>query len=223
VTYVADGGQPRVGAVVEDMIAPLACDGMLELIAAGEEELIRLVDRARGSVPLADAHLCAPVLNPGKIICIGLNHRDHAAESGMEIPPVPVVFAKWANALCGHGDPIRLRAAIEVHDTVEDAWVTLWLDTEDGDRLCGFSEPVGTVAAGEVVRVHLEAANPLASGRYGLGWSLERGIGVGDFAAFQPRAAELLVFGGDAVGGRVAVEHRMVVEHGAHHDRAMSG
>ena len=108
VTYVADGGQPRVGVVVEDVIAPLECDGMLELIAGGEEELIRLVDGARGSVPLADVRLRAPVLNPGKIICIGLNYRDHAAESGMEIPPVPVVFAKWANALCGHGDPIRI-------------------------------------------------------------------------------------------------------------------
>jgi hypothetical protein len=123
----------------------------------------------------------------------------------------------------GHGDPLRLRATIEVHDTVRDAWVTLWFDADDGERLFGFSEPVGTVGAGEVLRVALEAANPLASGHYHVGWSLERGLGVGDFVAFHPRAGDLIVFGGDTVGGRLSVEHRMVVEQGAHHDRAMSG
>lgn len=107
-TFTVGGDAPRVGAVVEDMITPLDCRDMLELITAGEEELLRLVANARGSVPVAGAHFCAPVLNPGKIICIGLNYRDHAAESGAEVPQVPVVFAKWANTLAGQGDPIRI-------------------------------------------------------------------------------------------------------------------
>jgi 2,4-didehydro-3-deoxy-L-rhamnonate hydrolase len=45
---------------------------------------------------------------PGKIVCVGLNYRDHAAEAGMELPKAPLLFAKWPNTLIGHGDPIVL-------------------------------------------------------------------------------------------------------------------
>jgi 2-keto-4-pentenoate hydratase/2-oxohepta-3-ene-1,7-dioic acid hydratase in catechol pathway len=45
---------------------------------------------------------------PGKIICIGLNYADHAAEAGLPIPDEPICFAKWPTALIGDGEPIRL-------------------------------------------------------------------------------------------------------------------
>jgi 2-keto-4-pentenoate hydratase/2-oxohepta-3-ene-1,7-dioic acid hydratase in catechol pathway len=45
---------------------------------------------------------------PGKIICVGLNYRDHAEETGAELPKAPLLFAKWGNTLIGHGDPIVL-------------------------------------------------------------------------------------------------------------------
>ena len=51
-----------------------------------------------------------PFARPGKIVCVGLNYRDHAVESGMEIPERPLVFAKWPNALIGPGEPIVLPA-----------------------------------------------------------------------------------------------------------------
>jgi 2-keto-4-pentenoate hydratase/2-oxohepta-3-ene-1,7-dioic acid hydratase in catechol pathway len=43
---------------------------------------------------------------PGKIVCVGLNYRDHAAETGAELPTAPLLFAKWPNTLIGHGEPI---------------------------------------------------------------------------------------------------------------------
>jgi 2-keto-4-pentenoate hydratase/2-oxohepta-3-ene-1,7-dioic acid hydratase in catechol pathway len=49
-----------------------------------------------------------PFARPGKIVCVGLNYRDHAVESGMEIPERPLLFAKWPNALIGPGEPIVL-------------------------------------------------------------------------------------------------------------------
>ncbi|TWU43951.1 Ureidoglycolate lyase [Novipirellula aureliae] len=49
-----------------------------------------------------------PVADPGKILCIGLNYRDHAIETGSEIPTEPVVFCKFNTALIGHGATIRL-------------------------------------------------------------------------------------------------------------------
>ena len=47
-----------------------------------------------------------PIERPGKLICVGLNYRDHAEEQGVELPEEPLLFAKWPNALIGPGDPI---------------------------------------------------------------------------------------------------------------------
>ncbi len=50
--------------------------------------------------------LLQPVLRPGKVICLGLNYRDHAAEAGMAIPEYPVLFHKVAGSLIGHNQPV---------------------------------------------------------------------------------------------------------------------
>jgi acylpyruvate hydrolase len=61
--------------------------------------------------PLSGLTLLAPVPDPEKIICLGLNYRDHAEESGQEIPSAPLWFAKFANSLIGSGQDIVLPAA----------------------------------------------------------------------------------------------------------------
>src|SRR6266849_809035 len=45
---------------------------------------------------------------PQKIVCVGLNYRDHAEEQGVELPARPLLFAKWPNTLIGSGEPIRV-------------------------------------------------------------------------------------------------------------------
>src|SRR6266566_3442943 len=45
---------------------------------------------------------------PQKIVCVGLNYRDHAEEQGVALPERPLLFAKWPNTLIGDGEPIRL-------------------------------------------------------------------------------------------------------------------
>ncbi|MCU1288463.1 MAG: 5-carboxymethyl-2-hydroxymuconate delta-isomerase [Acidobacteria bacterium] len=55
--------------------------------------------------------IAAPVPRPGKIICIGLNYRNHAIESGMEIPKTPIVFSKFSNCAVGANHPILLPKA----------------------------------------------------------------------------------------------------------------
>jgi 2-keto-4-pentenoate hydratase/2-oxohepta-3-ene-1,7-dioic acid hydratase in catechol pathway len=59
-------------------------------------------------VPLSSLTLLPPVLDPGKIICLGLNYRSHAEEAGLEAPAVPTFFAKWANALAPPGAEVAL-------------------------------------------------------------------------------------------------------------------
>ena len=61
-----------------------------------------------GKLPVVqqDTRLGACVAGTGKFICIGLNYADHAAESGMAVPPEPVIFMKATSAICGPNDPI---------------------------------------------------------------------------------------------------------------------
>lgn len=60
--------------------------------------------------------LLPPIPHPGKILCIGLNYRDHAIEGGKAIPTEPVVFGKFPNTLVAHGDPIKLPKVAEKVD-----------------------------------------------------------------------------------------------------------
>jgi 2-keto-4-pentenoate hydratase/2-oxohepta-3-ene-1,7-dioic acid hydratase in catechol pathway len=84
------------------------------LLAAGPDALQAAkaaVDSPRAfRVPAADARLRPPVPDPPKVLCIGLNYRDHAVEGGKAIPIEPVLFGKFSNALIAPGEPIRLPA-----------------------------------------------------------------------------------------------------------------
>ena len=59
-------------------------------------------------MPLSSVKLNAPVPHPGKILCIGLNYSDHAAETGQPLPAFPVVFAKYSNTVISPGESIVL-------------------------------------------------------------------------------------------------------------------
>jgi 2-keto-4-pentenoate hydratase/2-oxohepta-3-ene-1,7-dioic acid hydratase in catechol pathway len=108
---------PRVcgvwqGEYVEVAAAdPEAPGTVRELLALGHQWQRRVWQALPHSVARHDpagATLLAPVPDPHKIICLGLNYRDHAAESGMEIPREPVLFSKYATSLIGHQGEIVL-------------------------------------------------------------------------------------------------------------------
>jgi 2-keto-4-pentenoate hydratase/2-oxohepta-3-ene-1,7-dioic acid hydratase in catechol pathway len=67
--------------------------------------------RSQERVALSRVRLLAPVPDAAKVICLGLNYRDHAAETGQDIPAAPMWFAKFANSLIGSGGEIVLPAA----------------------------------------------------------------------------------------------------------------
>jgi 2-keto-4-pentenoate hydratase/2-oxohepta-3-ene-1,7-dioic acid hydratase in catechol pathway len=69
----------------------------------------RVETLSRGSVlSLADVTIGSPIPRPGKIVCVGLNYRDHAAESNMPVPSSPVTFSKYVTSVTGSGRPIVL-------------------------------------------------------------------------------------------------------------------
>jgi 2-keto-4-pentenoate hydratase/2-oxohepta-3-ene-1,7-dioic acid hydratase in catechol pathway len=107
---VADSSVPRPGVLLQqdgtviDLAA--AYDDTLAVIAAG----IATIDNpgAHASHKLSDVRLLAPLASPPRIFAIGLNYRDHAAESKMALPSAPVVFFKMPTAIIGPGDAIVL-------------------------------------------------------------------------------------------------------------------
>ncbi len=81
------------------------------ILEAGPPALAAAADALRRSDAVtldASATLLAPIPDPAKIVCLGLNYRDHASESGATIPREPVLFSKYATALIGHGQSIVL-------------------------------------------------------------------------------------------------------------------
>ncbi len=106
----------EAGVLSGDRVIGLAAAGfadMLAVLASGEEGRAK-IDKfvsdppADSVLPLASLRLLAPVPRPPKLICIGLNYRDHAAEAHQEIPKVPTIFAKFSNVVIGPGEAIVL-------------------------------------------------------------------------------------------------------------------
>jgi 2-keto-4-pentenoate hydratase/2-oxohepta-3-ene-1,7-dioic acid hydratase in catechol pathway len=83
-----------------------------KLLIAGPTALARaaaLADNPSApKTPVAGARFAPVIPKPGKVLCIGLNYRDHAIEGGKAIPSEPVLFTKYPNTLIGHGDRIKL-------------------------------------------------------------------------------------------------------------------
>lgn len=88
-------------------------------------DLAALRDVDPSSLPLVAGNpvMGAAVAGVGKFICIGLNYSDHA-ESGMSVPPEPVIFAKYTSAICGPNDPIIIpRGSVKTDWEVELGFV----------------------------------------------------------------------------------------------------
>jgi len=129
---------PRLGVVLGDRavaaadLVPSGPATMTELLAGGEDALATLRQAARAAVagagpargspdrassarrgrPLAAFRLAAPVPRPGKVVAIGRNYADHAAEGGAAPPHAPLIFAKWPSSVIGPGDDIRWDPAL---------------------------------------------------------------------------------------------------------------
>ncbi|HZZ77933.1 MAG TPA: fumarylacetoacetate hydrolase family protein [Gemmataceae bacterium] len=87
--------------------------GNVRQILEGGAEMLRAVGEVAKrpnavKVPANQVKYHAPVVDPRKIICIGLNYKDHAAESGAAIPKDPILFSKYPTSLIGHGETIVL-------------------------------------------------------------------------------------------------------------------
>jgi len=112
----ADGALRDLSRVVKD-ITP-------DVLAGAGLKKLRGVKSAKLPVVRGKPRLGCPLAGIGKMVCIGLNYTDHAAEVGMALPKEPTVFIKAPSALCGPDDPIvRPRGSVKLDYEVELAAV----------------------------------------------------------------------------------------------------
>jgi 2-keto-4-pentenoate hydratase/2-oxohepta-3-ene-1,7-dioic acid hydratase in catechol pathway len=112
VTFAVDG-KSRPGVLSGQTVSDLSTAGfasLLDFIESGAEGLTKAEKLAAGGggYSLDKIKLLAPIPRPRKLICVGLNYRDHAAETNSEIPSVPTIFNKFATAVIAPGDNIVL-------------------------------------------------------------------------------------------------------------------
>ena len=132
VRFSTQGQSPRLGVLQGDRIADLQASLAATLTRRG---VVRAQDIAAALVPASarqfleggvaakdavagitewvtvdrgGARLHAPIADPGKFICIGLNYKDHAEEAGQPIPKEPPIFAKWATSILDPGEPLNV-------------------------------------------------------------------------------------------------------------------
>jgi len=103
----------RRASLALHLSAPLTLDDLLQQGGAPElAQLVAAAQKARhaDSLYVDEATITHGRLfaEPGKIVCIGLNYRDHAKEAGEKVPAVPILFNKYNNALTSHGATIHL-------------------------------------------------------------------------------------------------------------------
>ena len=117
------GGSVRIGILREDdagetvidlkSAAPELPTDLVELLKAGPDALSKAENATANAsadsiLDRSTVTIKAPIPNPAKIICLGLNYRDHAEETNSPLPDYPIVFTKYANTVIGPGDSIVL-------------------------------------------------------------------------------------------------------------------
>ena len=130
VRFSTNGQSPRLGSLQDDRVVdlqasvaatlarrgvtrapeiaaalvPQSARGFLEGGVAAQEAVASISEWV--TVPRASARLHAPITDPAKFICIGLNYKDHAEEAGLQPPKEPPIFPKWNTAILDPGEPI---------------------------------------------------------------------------------------------------------------------
>jgi 2-keto-4-pentenoate hydratase/2-oxohepta-3-ene-1,7-dioic acid hydratase in catechol pathway len=129
----------------------------------------------QGRAPLdASVQVAPPVPVPGKIVCIGLNYRKHAVESGMAIPEEPIVFSKYGNTVAASGEAVRIGGLEKVDYEAELAFVMgeKASNVREGDAL---STVLGYTNANDIS----ERALQMRSGQWLIGKTLDGFLPMG--------------------------------------------
>ena len=123
--------------------------------------------------------LLAPVPGPGKVICIGLNYKDHAAESGMDIPEQPVSFSKFTTSVVGPGDNVVIPPGSEQVDYEAELGVVIGRRARRVSRADALNHVLGYVNVNDVSARDFQ----FKDGQWQRGKSCDTFCPIGEFIA----------------------------------------
>lgn len=156
-----ENGRPRFGAIVGEHVVDLAraseayakADASISVIPSRIEEFLEqcatldasakaVVSRFEASAakdpaiskPLAQVKLLPPVPRPPKVVCVARNYAEHAKEAGLEISPIPIMFARFARTFVADGDPVLVPTVSSQLDWEGELAVIIGKDTK-GKRI----------------------------------------------------------------------------------------
>lgn len=166
-----DGSGPQAGVLLGEEIvaaetvaapAPTVRGLLGALDAAGLAALGEAAAAASERIPVSAVRLLPPVPDPEKIICMGLNYRDHAEEAHQEIPEHPRWFAKFANSLVGDGAAVVLPAAhADFVDYEAELAVVIGREAHAVSEADALAHVAGAMPLNDVSARDLQLQNPL--------------------------------------------------------------
>ena len=122
-----------------------------------------------------------PIERPGKIVCVGLNYRDHAEEQGAELPVEPLLFAKFPNALIGPGEPIVIPPLVAKCDYEAELGVVIGSRVRNVSKENAFEAVLGYLCANDVSARDLQ----FSDGQWTRGKSVDTFCPVGPLVAAE--------------------------------------
>jgi 2-keto-4-pentenoate hydratase/2-oxohepta-3-ene-1,7-dioic acid hydratase in catechol pathway len=135
--HLAPGELGGVGRPVEGMA----------LGRLGPDGIVRIGDR---SMPVGSLSPAPPVPKPGKIVCIGLNYQDHAAEGGRDAPDRPLIFSKFSNAIVADGEAVVRPAGCHALDLEGELGVVIGRDTRRVSAANAYGHVLGYVVLNDI-------------------------------------------------------------------------
>lgn len=195
------GDAPRIGVKTERGVVDVAAaeaalgvgaagpapDGIDALLAAGTgarealDDLMGRADAAGAEAPWLrqeeDLRFAPCVPKPGKLLCVGLNYRRHAEESGMPIPETPVLFSKFMNTLAAHGEPVPLPPVASQYDYEAELAVVIGRTARDVAQEAALDHVFGYAAANDVSARELQTR----TSQWLLGKTLDKFLPLGPY------------------------------------------
>ena len=202
--YEADSGSgnraARLGVVTRDGVVDAGMDAA-SFFAGGEAAYERLASSAASSASggaaadssgagavvgdLESLRLAPTVPNPGKILCIGLNYRRHAAESGMAEPKEPVLFSKFNNTLAPHGAAVNI-AGLQQVDYESELAVVIGRGGKDIEEAKALDHVLGYLNSNDISERELQ----MRSGQWLLGKSVDGFLPLGPLLVTADEAGD---------------------------------
>ncbi|TWU14827.1 Ureidoglycolate lyase [Symmachiella macrocystis] len=149
----------RAVAVIENQYVdlqaadPTLANDMVSLLSKLPQNLKKIedaVERAAAAGEFVTGELLAPIPRPGKVICIGLNYRDHAVESNAPIPDEPICFSKFSSSVIGPEETIVLPAACKTVDYEAELVIVIGRGGRNISRADAFAHVAGYTVGNDV-------------------------------------------------------------------------